>query len=394
MYCTLEPCCHTGRTGPCVERIVRAGVTDVVVGVEDPDPRVHGAGIRYLRDHGITVMVGVRREAATRLNEAFFTVKRRARPFVTLKAAVSLDGRIAAASGRRTPLTGPVALEHAQVVRAEVGAIGVGSETVLVDDPLLTARGPDRQRPLVRVVFDTRLRTPPSARVLTTRADGPVVMMTTEAAVEAWPERATALERAGAVIERLPARDPVGAMSRLLAYEVNDLLLEGGAVLHRAAWIAGVVDRVRLYVAPIALGRAGSRGCRAGGFPSPRSPAAVHDVSAKMCCWRLMFNGLIETLGQVAELKAIPAGFRIRVATPLAGELVLGESIAVNGVCLTVIHADKEAFHAEISPETAPGHQSRTAPAERVRQSGAVDACGYAGRRALRAGACGRHRSH
>ena len=257
LYCTLEPCCHTGRTGPCVERIVRAGVTDVVVGVEDPDPRVHGAGIRYLRDHGITVMVGVRREAATRLNEAFFTVKRRARPFVTLKAAVSLDGRIAAAPGRRTPLTGPVALEHAHVVRAEVGAIGVGSETVLVDDPLLTARGPDRQRPLVRVVFDTRLRTPPSARVLTTRADGPVVMMTTEAAVEAWPERATALERAGAVIERLPARDLVGAMSRLLAYEVSDLLLEGGAVLHRAAWIAGVVDRVRLYVAPIALGRAG-----------------------------------------------------------------------------------------------------------------------------------------
>ena len=152
LYCTLEPCCHTGRTGPCVERIVGAGVRDVVVGVEDPDPRVNGAGIRYLHDQGITVTVGVRRQAAARLNEAFFTVKRRARPFVTMKAAVSLDGRIAAASGRRTPLTGPAALGHAHAVRAEVDAIAVGSETVLVDDPLLTARGAPRRRPLVRVV--------------------------------------------------------------------------------------------------------------------------------------------------------------------------------------------------------------------------------------------------
>ena len=257
LYCTLEPCCHTGRTGPCVERIVHAGVTRVVVGVEDPDARVSGAGIRYLRDHGITVTLGVRRREATRLNEAFFTVKRRARPFVTMKAAVSLDGRIAVAPGRRTQLTGEAARGHAQVQRAGVDAIGVGSETVLVDDPLLTARGVERRRPLVRVLFDTRMRTPPSARVLATRAEGPVVVVTTEAAVESWPARATALERAGALIEALPARDPAAAMSRLVAYEVSDVLLEGGAVLHRAAWIAGVVDRVRLYVAPVVLGRAG-----------------------------------------------------------------------------------------------------------------------------------------
>ena len=257
LYCTLEPCCHTGRTGPCVERIVGAGVTDVVVGVEDPDPRVSGAGIRYLRDKGITVAVGVHRQAATRLIEAFFTVKRRARPFVTMKVAVSLDGRIATAPGRRTLLTGAAALGHAHTVRAEVDAIAVGSETVLVDDPLLTARGAVRRRPLVRVLFDTRMRTPPSARVLTTRAEGPVVVMTTEAAVNAWPTRATALEQAGAVIEALPARDPAVAMSRLVAYEVSDVLLEGGAVLHRAVWAAGVVDRVRLYVAPVVLGRSG-----------------------------------------------------------------------------------------------------------------------------------------
>jgi diaminohydroxyphosphoribosylaminopyrimidine deaminase/5-amino-6-(5-phosphoribosylamino)uracil reductase len=257
LYCTLEPCCHTGRTGPCVERIARSGVRDVVVGVQDPDPRVNGAGIRYLHDQGIAVTVGVRRLAATRLNEAFFAVKRRARPYVTMKAAVSLDGRIAAAPGRRTRLTGSAAASHAHAVRAEVDAIAVGSETVLVDDPLLTARGADRQRPLVRALFDTRMRTPPSARVLTTCEEGPVVVITTEAAVEAWTTRARALERAGAVIEALPARDPAAAMARLVAYDVSDVLLEGGALLHRAAWAAGVVDRVRLYVAPVVLGQTG-----------------------------------------------------------------------------------------------------------------------------------------
>ena len=135
-----------------------------------------------------------------------------------------------------------------------------------MDDPLLTARGAARRRPLVRVLFDTRMRTPPSARVLTTCAEGPVVVITTAAAVEAWPTRALTLERAGAVIEALPTRDPAAAMSRLVAYEVSDVLLEGGAVLHRAVWAAGVVDRVRLYVAPVVLGPTGVRWMPAGRF--------------------------------------------------------------------------------------------------------------------------------
>ena len=257
LYCTLEPCCHTGRTGPCVERIVGAGVTHAVVGVEDPDPRVSGAGIRYLRERGLRVSVGMRQREATRLNEAFFTVKRRARPFVTMKAAVSLDGKIAAAPGRQTGLTGAQALGHAHALRAEVDAIAVGSETVLVDDPLLTAREVERHRALVRVLFDTRMRTPPTARVLTTRSEGPVVVMTTEAAVREWPARASALERAGAVLEVLGSRDPVEAMTRLVSHEVSDLLLEGGARLQRAVWDAGVVDRVRLYIAPVVLGPSG-----------------------------------------------------------------------------------------------------------------------------------------
>ncbi len=254
LYCTLEPCCHTGRTGPCVDRIAAAGVRRVVVAVEDPDPRVDGGGIRRLRARGIEVTVGVGRRGAARLNEAFFTVKGRGRPFVTLKAALSLDGRIAAAPGRRTGLSGPRSQDHAHGTRAVVDAIAVGSETVLVDDPRLTARGPARARPFVRVLFDTRLRTPPGARVLGTLDDGPVVVMTTDAAADARPARAAALAEAGATVERLPARDPALAVSRLLAYGVSDLLIEGGAEVHRAAWAAGIVDRVRLYLCPVALG--------------------------------------------------------------------------------------------------------------------------------------------
>ena len=257
LYCTLEPCCHTGRTPPCADRIVEAGVRRVVVGVEDPDPGVDGGGIRRLRDHGLEVVVGVAAERAARLNEAFFTVKRRGRPFVTLKAAASLDGRIAAAPGRRTGLSGPRSQEHAHEVRAVVDAVAVGSGTVLVDDPLLTARGPARRRPFVRVIFDTRMRTPPAARVLTTLGQGPVVVVTTAAAAAARPARAAALEAAGATLERLPARDPAAAAARLVAHDVSDLLIEGGAELHRAAWRAGIVDRVRLYLCPVTLGPAG-----------------------------------------------------------------------------------------------------------------------------------------
>ena len=158
MYCTLEPCAHTGRTGPCTERILAAGIARVVAAMEDPDPPGAGPRSRAPADQGVSVEVGVERDAATRLNQPFVTAMTQGRPFVILKAATSLDGRIAAAAGVRTPLTSRAAVRHAHAVRAEVDAVAVGSETVLVDDPLLTAREVYRERPLTRVVFDRRLR--------------------------------------------------------------------------------------------------------------------------------------------------------------------------------------------------------------------------------------------
>ena len=255
LYCTLEPCCHTGRTGPCVDPIERAGVARVVAAVEDPNPLVAGAGLRHLREHGVEVDVGVRRKAATLLNRAFFTFVRQSRPFVILKAATSSDGCIAARAGERTQLTSAEARRHAHQVRAEVDAIGIGSESLLVDDPLLTAREAYRYRPLTRVVFDRRLRTPPGAALFSTVSEGPVIVITRPDSIRALPERAQALEAVGARLE--PCDDLLSATRRLAEIGVTSLLLEGGARLHAAAWDAGIVDYVQVYIAPGIIGGSG-----------------------------------------------------------------------------------------------------------------------------------------
>ena len=256
LYCTLEPCCHQGRTGPCVSRIVDAGVARVVAAVEDPNPAVRGRGFAFLRERGVAVDVGLAAENAVTLNQPFFTLMREGRPFVVLKAATSVDGRIAAAPGQRTILTSAAANRHAHRVRAEVDAIGVGSGTILADDPELTARGAFRERPLARVIFDRRLRTPPQARVLSTADAGPVIIVTSAAAAARGTLRQP-LEAAGAQIEVAPDGTLAAALRRLARRQTESLLLEGGAAVHAAAWDEGLVDYVRLYVTPHVLGPGG-----------------------------------------------------------------------------------------------------------------------------------------
>jgi len=256
LYCTLEPCCHHGRTGPCVNRIVEAGVARVVASTEDPNPLVQGRGFEHLREHGITVEVGLGARPASALNRPFFTLMRERRPFVILKAATSVDGRIARRPGQRTELTSEPANRHAHAFRAEVDAIGVGVGTVLADDPELTARGVYRERPLIRVIFDRHLRTPPGARMLSTSKAGPV-MIFTSAAGAARVEARRMLEDRGAVIKVVQDGTLRGALQRLGARQIGSLLLEGGAILHGAAWDEGLVDLVRLYVTPHVIGSAG-----------------------------------------------------------------------------------------------------------------------------------------
>jgi diaminohydroxyphosphoribosylaminopyrimidine deaminase/5-amino-6-(5-phosphoribosylamino)uracil reductase len=254
LYCTLEPCSHTGRTGPCVERIVAAGIARVVASVEDPNPLVRGSGFGFLREHGVQVDVGEGHDAARMLNAPFFTYITRRRPFVVMKIAISLDGRIGKV-GEPTRLTSAASDAKVQLLRSEVDAIAIGSETMIVDDPLLTVRQVWRRRPLTRVIFDRRLRTSPSARVWSTLAAGPVIIVTREATLAAEPEKTRRLADAGAIFEAADRLET--AMERLAARGVVMMLLEGGAAMHRAAWTGGFVDRVQMFVTPTFLGDGG-----------------------------------------------------------------------------------------------------------------------------------------
>jgi diaminohydroxyphosphoribosylaminopyrimidine deaminase/5-amino-6-(5-phosphoribosylamino)uracil reductase len=262
LYVNLEPCCHTGRTGPCSEAILAAGIARVVVGMVDPNPLVDGEGIRRLRRAGVHVDVGCLGGACRAANRAFSIWAHGRRPLVTLKAAASLDGFIAPASaarprGRRAPvwLTGPAARRVAHELRAAHDAVLVGSGTVLADDPRLTVRLPGArggQAPL-RVVLDGRLRTPRDAKVLGRGA--PTIIFTRRGAPRA---RARALRGAGAeVIELGGGRGGVSidrVLRELAARDVQSVLVEGGAAVHASFIESGLVDDLALFVAPRLLG--------------------------------------------------------------------------------------------------------------------------------------------
>ena len=264
LYCTLEPCSHTGRTGPCAPAVVRAGIRRAVIAMTDPNPLVSGRGLAHLRAHGVEVMTGVLAHAAERLNGPFLISIRRQRPFLTMKVALSQEGFVAGEGGRRVPLTGASANRFVHRERAEVDAIAVGSGTILADDPLLTARGAYRVRPLTRVVLDRGWRTPPQARILGTQQAGPIIVIGLEPADREGRHRRDELSGAGATVEMLAdiaAEPPEGffqaAAGRLAARGLTSVVLEGGPRVHRAAWRAGLVDRVQMFQTPTPAGHAG-----------------------------------------------------------------------------------------------------------------------------------------
>jgi diaminohydroxyphosphoribosylaminopyrimidine deaminase/5-amino-6-(5-phosphoribosylamino)uracil reductase len=271
LYCTLEPCAHTGRTGPCVERIVPAGITTVIAAMTDPNPQVSGAGFAYLRDHGVDLRVGVGEEQARRLVAPFSTWITRARPFVVAKVAVSADGFVGRV-GERVRLTGAAADRYLHRQRAEIDAIAVGADTVLADDPWLTTRHVWRGRPLTRVVFDWRIRVSPEARVFSTLSDGPVIMAVGRAAADERPDAVRGLEQAGAEVAVFDERAVAPVLSWLGGREVTSLLVEGGPRLHAAFFAAGLVDRVQ-RVRTRHLLEAGVRAAK--GFDAAHEPAGA-----------------------------------------------------------------------------------------------------------------------
>lgn len=255
LYVTLEPCCHTGRTPPCTEAIIEAGVAEVVVSTIDPNPRVAGRGIRQLEDAGIKVSIGLDEEESRLLIAGFAHWIRSGRPMVSAKFATSLDGKIATASGDSRWITGEAARERSHVFRDRVDAIVVGIGTALADDPALTARPgglpPADGRQPIRVIVDSHLRLPPAAKVLRQ----PGQMLIAHAATH--PERAAALRLAGAELLALPGDGRVdlhALITELGLLGALEVLIEGGSTLLGAAFDADLVDRVYAYIAPMVLG--------------------------------------------------------------------------------------------------------------------------------------------
>lgn len=253
LYCTLEPCAHIGRTGPCVERIVAAGIARVVAAVQDPNPKVAGRGIEFLRAHGTEVVLDLGRDQARLQNASFFTWVTRQRPFVILKSAVSADGFVGRPDGP-IKLTGPVADRYFHRQRAEVDAIAVGSGTVLTDDPLLTPRGVYRERPLTRVLFDRRARIPANARVLSTLGAGPVIMIVSARRAGGAEGHLAALEKQGVVIDRVGDESLAVVLGRLAGRGVLSLLVEGGPTLQQAFIDQRLVSRLQWVASPKSLG--------------------------------------------------------------------------------------------------------------------------------------------
>jgi diaminohydroxyphosphoribosylaminopyrimidine deaminase/5-amino-6-(5-phosphoribosylamino)uracil reductase len=270
MLVNLEPCSHFGRTPPCTEALLAAGVSRVVCSIEDPDPRTAGRGIRRLRERGVDVLVGAFAEEAETLNEAFLKSIRDRRPFVHLKWAASMDGRIATRTGDSKWITGESAREDALLLREECDAILVGAGTVLMDDPLLTRRlalssaiAPHR-----RLVLDGALKVPATARVFSA-AGGEVWLATAVPADD--PRLAPFHERGVQVFSRRAADGGVdleALLGALHALDVRSLLVEGGGVTAASFLSAGLVDRVTAYVAPLLVGGAGARSPLAGEGPA------------------------------------------------------------------------------------------------------------------------------
>ncbi len=295
LYVTLEPCSHTDkRTPPCAPLVVRSGVKRVVVAMTDPNPRVSGGGIRALRSAGIAVAIGARADEANKLNEAYIKHVTGGMPFVTLKIAQTLDGRIATSRGESQWITGAKARKEGHILRSHNDAILVGINTVIKDDPSLTARIPGGRDP-VRVIVDSRLRIPLDAQVLVQKSPARTIVATLAGAPKVKIKR---LRDAGA--EVLPVRSARGRvdlrdlMKKLGKMNITSVLAEGGSEINAALLKAGLADKVVLFVAPLLMTGRDSL-CAIGGVSPVRLSQALrlHEVAVRMIGEDLMIEGYV-----------------------------------------------------------------------------------------------------
>lgn len=252
-YVSLEPHAHHGRTSPCTDALIAAGIRRVVAPVEDPNPKVSGRGFAHLRAAGVEVGCGLMAREAEQLNETYFHFMKTGRPFVHLKLATSLDGKIATRTGDSRWITGESARVRVQELRHEYDAILVGAGTATADDPLLTDRsGLPRRRPLFRVVLDDGLLTTPQSQLARTAGEFPLLLFTNP---DSDAERRTELEAAGVEILSEPSgRDLDRVLAELGKRSLQSVLVEGGANVAGALLQAGLVDKVTFFIAPRLIG--------------------------------------------------------------------------------------------------------------------------------------------
>ena len=252
-YISLEPHAHQGRTAPCTDALIKAGVKRVVAPIEDPNPKVSGRGFAHLREAGIEVCSGLLADEAMQLNEAYIKFMRTRRPFVHLKMAVSLDGKVATGTGEARWITGEAARAHAHEMRHQYDAIMVGGRTIRADDPLLTDRsGKVRRRPLVRVVIEQYLRMPPESQLAQTTDAAPVIIFACDDAdsdsLDALRERGVQVVAQGSALDLGSVLDDLGQRS------LQSVLVEGGPSLAALLLEAGLVDKVTFFIAPMIVG--------------------------------------------------------------------------------------------------------------------------------------------
>tara|TARA_B100001989_G_scaffold248984_1_gene223456 strand:- start:21 stop:1097 length:1077 start_codon:yes stop_codon:yes gene_type:complete len=246
-YVSLEPCAHHGQTPPCVESLIKAKVKRVVIACKDPDPRVSGKGIEMLEDAGILVDVGLLEDKAAEINKGFFKKVTKSRPYITLKLACTLDGKIAVASGESQWITGELARRHVHMVRSMHDAIMVGSGTVDKDDPMLDTRLPGLKHKSVRVVLDSNLSTPLSSKLVQSAKDTPVLIL--YSAGDPQPYHDLGVEAAQIDTKNLEA-----VTSLLAERGITRLLVEGGRTVHSSFLKNRLCDELLIYRAPTLLG--------------------------------------------------------------------------------------------------------------------------------------------
>jgi diaminohydroxyphosphoribosylaminopyrimidine deaminase/5-amino-6-(5-phosphoribosylamino)uracil reductase len=276
-YVSLEPHSHFGKTAPCTEALIGAGIKRVVAPIEDPNPHVSGRGFERLRSEGIEVHTGILANEATRQNEKFICWHRHGRPFVHLKMAMSLDGRISLGRSISTALSGEAALKRVHEMRHEHDAILVGANTIVVDDPSLTDRsGLDRRRRLVRVVLDNRLRTSPASKIVTTAEDIPTVIVSDSTDINKRKE----LSARGVDFIVEDARNLRAVLAALRQRDIQSILVEGGTEVAGAFRDGGLIDKLTLMISPRIIGGSDAPVAFGGGGASSIEEAApLKDVS-------------------------------------------------------------------------------------------------------------------